>query len=160
MSRDELKAQLIGTFLAGVEAKWVCQKAEDFASWFGPSSCAHQGKISRGRNCVRSGGYTLLGFSGASSAALRRTSRHQAHRYRTGSGRWSLDRQDQRKQLSLREQGTPIEAIYGPLTQYRLRAWGYPWRSNYWMQRKMRIGVIFTPRGGVPARGIARPGAR
>src|SRR3546814_7110799 len=28
------------------------------------------------------------------------------------------------------------------------------------MQRKMRIGVIFTPRGGVPARGIARPGAR
>lgn len=125
LSRDELKAILIATFLAGVEEQWVTQKAAEFrlAYWkrlmrpAGLKSVAHE--IASGAQvtiCSASPRIVLKPFADALGIKLISTELEVVDGKLTGAISGSNCRCEA-KVLRL-------EAVYGPLENYRLRAWG------------------------------------
>lgn len=125
MSRDELKAQLISTFLTGVEAKWVGQKAEDFcrlvwAKLMRPAGLRSVAlELESGAEvtlCSASPALVLRPFADRLGIKLIGTELEVVDGRLTGRIAGNNCRCEN-KVLRL-------EAIYGPLTAYRLRAWG------------------------------------
>lgn len=125
MSRDELKAQLISTFLTGVEAKWVAQKAEEFCQLVWPKLMRPSGlrsvavELASGAEvtlCSASPALVLRPFAERLGIKLIGTELEVVNDRLTGKISGSNCRCEN-KVLRL-------AAIYGPLDQYRLRAWG------------------------------------
>ncbi|MGZ7458872.1 HAD family hydrolase [Pseudomonas sp. Ma2-10] len=125
MSRDELKAQLVSTFLTGVEAAWVRQQAENFCSryWLqlmrpsGVNSIAAE--IEAGAVvtlCSASPAVVLQPFADRLGIKLIGTELEVVDGLLTGRITGNNCRCEN-KVLRL-------EAVYGPLSQYRLKAWG------------------------------------
>jgi phosphatidylglycerophosphatase C len=125
LNRDELKAQLISTFLTGVEKEWVQQKAEDFskALWIrlmrptGLRSVATE--VESGAIvtlCSASPALVLQPFADRLGIKLIGTELEVIDGLLTGHITGNNCRCEN-KVLRL-------EAVYGPLSQYRLRAWG------------------------------------
>lgn len=125
MSRDELKAQLVSTFLTGVEADWVRQQAVNFcaAYWLqlmrpsGVNSIAAE--IEGGAVvtlCSASPALVLQPFADRLGIKLIGTELEVVDGLLTGRITGNNCRCEN-KVLRL-------EAVYGPLSQYRLKAWG------------------------------------
>lgn len=125
LSRDELKARLIATYLGGVEATWLSERAEAYCR-----SVWGYLLRSAGLRCVEaelaSGAEVTL--CSASPTLLLRPFAERLGVRLIGT---ELDVQDGR--LSGRILGgncrcenkvLRLEAVYGPLTRYQLRAWG------------------------------------
>ncbi|WP_256675966.1 HAD-IB family phosphatase [Pseudomonas sp. SCB32] len=125
LGRDELKACLIATFLSGIEAAWLSVRAEAY--------CRFAWRYllrSAGLHCVeaelRSGAVVTL--CSASPALLLRPFAE-----RLGVGLIATELEVQGSRLTGRIHGgncrcenkvLRLGAVYGPLTRYRLRAWG------------------------------------
>lgn len=125
MTRDELKSRLVSTFLTGVDAEWVSKKAVDFCavSWFqlmrpsGLSSVvAELESGSEVTLCSASPALILKPFADRLGIKLIGTELEVVAGVLTGRIAGNNCRCEN-KVLRL-------EAVYGPLTQYRLRAWG------------------------------------
>jgi len=125
ISRDELKAQLIGTFLTGVKVQWVQQKAEEFSKAFWPRLMRPSGlravatEVESGAVvtlCSASPALVLQPFADRLGIKLIGTELEVVDGLLTGRIAGSNCRCEN-KVLRL-------EAVYGPLNQYRLRAWG------------------------------------
>lgn len=125
MSRDELKAVLIATFLTGVEEAWVQQKAAEFRGVFwvrlmrpaGLQSVASE--VSSGAQvtiCSASPRIVLKPFAEKLGIELIATELEVVDGKLTGAISGSNCRCEA-KVLRL-------EAVYGPLEKFRLRAWG------------------------------------
>lgn len=125
MSRDELKAVLVASFLAGVEADWVERKAVEFRRVFwkrlmrpaGLRSVASE--IASGAQvtiCSASPRLVLQPFADQLGIKLIATELEVVDGTLTGNISGSNCRCEA-KVLRL-------EAVYGPLDQYKLRAWG------------------------------------
>ncbi|WP_437880004.1 HAD family hydrolase [Pseudomonas sp. LRF_L74] len=125
VSRDELKARLISTFLSGADAQWVAQRAEVFCQRAWP-------------RLMRPSGLTAVADELASGAEVTLCSASPALVLRPFAERLGikligteLEVVDGR--LTGRIAGNNcrcenkvlrLEAVYGELTDYRLRAWG------------------------------------
>lgn len=125
MSRDELKAQLIRTFMTGVDKAWVQQKAEEYckASWnklmrpAGLQSVADEiGSGAEVTLCSASPAIVLQPFADRLGIKLIGTELEVVDGVLTGRLTGNNCRCEN-KVLRL-------EAIYGDLGEYRLRAWG------------------------------------
>lgn len=125
MTRDELKAQLVSTFLTGVESEWVSKQAESFCSvyWLqlmrpsGLESIAAE--ITAGSQvtlCSASPALVLQPFAARLGVKLIGTELEVIDGLLTGRIAGNNCRCEN-KVLRL-------EAVYGPLSQYRLKAWG------------------------------------
>lgn len=125
MSRDELKAVLVATFLTGVEEAWVKRKAAEFrrAFWVrlmrpaGVQSVAAE--VASGALvtiCSASPRIVLMPFAQELGISLIGTELEVVEGKLTGALSGSNCRCEA-KVLRL-------EAVYGPLAQYKLRAWG------------------------------------
>ncbi|MFJ2548232.1 HAD-IB family hydrolase [Pseudomonas sp. NPDC087612] len=125
MSRDELKAVLVATFLTGVEEAWVKRKAAEFKAVFwvrlmrpaGLKSVAAE--IASGAQvtiCSASPRIVLMPFAEELGIKLIATELEVVEGKLTGAISGSNCRCEA-KVLRL-------EAVYGPLEKYRLRAWG------------------------------------
>lgn len=125
MDRDQLKAQLIRTFLTGVEATWVQQQAEAFCrrSWSrlmrpnGLQAVADELRSgARVTLCSASPALVLQPFATRLGVQLIGTELEVVDGVLTGHITGGNCR-CQNKVLRL-------ETVYGPLSQYRVRAWG------------------------------------
>lgn len=125
MTRDELKAHLISTFLTGVEASWLRSRSVAFCehSWSGlmrPSGLrAVESELASGAEvtlCSASPALVLQPFANRLGVKLIGTELEVIDDRLTGRINGNNCRCEH-KVLRL-------EAVYGPLTQYRLRAWG------------------------------------
>jgi phosphatidylglycerophosphatase C len=125
LNRDELKAQLISTFLTGVEKEWVQQKAEDFSKVFWTRLMRPAGLRSVATEvesgavvtlCSASPALVLQPFADRLGIKLIGTELEVIDGLLTGHITGNNCRCEN-KVLRL-------EAVYGPLSQYRLRAWG------------------------------------
>lgn len=125
MTRDELKAQLVSTFLTGVDAEWVQNKAVSFCGLFwlqlmrpsGLKSIAAE--IEAGSEvtlCSASPDLVLQPFADRLGVKLIGTKLEVIDGLLTGRIAGNNCRCEN-KVLRL-------EAVYGPLSQYRLKAWG------------------------------------
>lgn len=162
ISRDELKAQLIQTFLAGVKEQWVAQKAVVFKSQAWARLMRPQGVISVKQELASGAEVTICS---ASPALVLKPFAEQLGIKLIGTelevidgvltGRISGDNcRCEAKVLRL-------EAVYGVLTQYRMRAWGDTrgdhellaaaqdahWRHFHpaWQRGRLRIEKIYGP---------------
>ncbi|MFJ7141200.1 HAD family hydrolase [Pseudomonas protegens] len=125
VERDQLKAQLISTFLKGIEAAWLQQQAEAFClkSWtrlMRPSGLqAVAGELRSGALvtlCSASPALVLQPFATRLGVRLIGTELEVVDGVLTGRIAGHNCRCEN-KVLRL-------ESVYGPLSQYRLRAWG------------------------------------
>lgn len=125
MTRDELKARLISTFLTGVEAKWVGQKAEEFCHLIWPRLMRPSGlrsvaeELASGAEvtlCSASPALVLRPFASRLGIKLIGTELEVQDGLLTGR----ILGDNCRCENKVRR----LEAVYGPLTEYRLRAWG------------------------------------
>ncbi|WP_095163197.1 HAD family hydrolase [Pseudomonas sp. Irchel 3F5] len=125
VSRDELKAQLISTFLTGVEAQWVARKAEQFHELAWPRLMRPAGLLAVAAE--RESG-ALVTLCSASPALVLKPFAERLGIQLIGTELEVID-----GRLSGRIVGNNcrcenkvlrLEAVYGPLRQYRLRAWG------------------------------------
>ncbi|OEC37936.1 HAD family hydrolase [Pseudomonas sp. 1D4] len=125
MTRDELKAQLISTFLTGVEAKWVGQKAAEFCQLVWPMLMRPSGlrsvtsELTYGAEvtlCSASPALVLRPFADRLGIKLIATELEVLDGTLTGR---IVGNNCRCENKVLR-----LAAVYGPLTQYRLRAWG------------------------------------
>jgi len=125
MNRDELKAQLISTFLTGVEAKWVQEQAVNFCRVFWPQLMRPSGLQSVAAEvdagavvtlCSASPALVLQPFANRLGIKLIGTELEIVDGLLTGRMTGNNCRCEN-KVLRL-------EAVYGPLDQYRLKAWG------------------------------------
>ncbi|HFH4315010.1 HAD family hydrolase [Pseudomonas aeruginosa] len=125
MSRDELKAQLISTFLTGVEAKWVAQKAEEFCQMVWLKLMRPSGVRSVAAELASGAEVTLCSASPAlvlSPFAERLGIKLIGTELEVIEGR--LTGRISGSNCRCENKVLRLEAIYGPLAQYRLRAWG------------------------------------
>lgn len=125
MTRDELKAQLISTFLTGVETKWVGQKAEEFCDLVWTKLMRPSGLRSVALELQSGAEVTLCS---ASPALVLRPFANRLGVKLIGT---ELEVVDGRltgriigKNCRCENKVLRLEAVYGPLTEYRLRAWG------------------------------------
>lgn len=125
MTRDELKAQLISAFLTGVEAKWVSQQASEFCYFVWPKLMRPSGLRSVAAELTSGAEVTLC--SASPTLVL------HPFAERLGIKLIGTDLEVVDGTLTGRISGNNcrcenkvlrLEAVYGPLTQYRLRAWG------------------------------------
>jgi HAD superfamily hydrolase (TIGR01490 family) len=125
MSRDELKAQLISTFLSGVEARWVQEQAVNFCGVIWPRLMRPSGLKSVAAEvdagavvtlCSASPALVLQPFADRLGIKLIGTDLEVVGGLLTGRMTGNNCRCEN-KVLRL-------EAVYGPLGQYRLKAWG------------------------------------
>lgn len=125
MSRDELKAQLVSTFLTGVEAEWVHKQAVNFCGMFWLQLMRPSGlrsiaaEIEAGSEvtlCSASPALVLQPFADRLGVKLIGTELEVVDGLLTGRITGNNCRCEN-KVLRL-------EAVYGPLSQYRLKAWG------------------------------------
>ncbi|UCZ84940.1 HAD-IB family hydrolase [Pseudomonas sp. L5B5] len=125
VDRDQLKARLINTFLKGVEAAWVQQQAEAFCqrSWqrlMRPAGLlAVAEEIHSGAQvtlCSASPSLVLQPFARRLGIALIGTELEVVNGVLTGH---IVGNNCRCENKVLR-----LEGVYGPLDQYRLRAWG------------------------------------
>ena len=125
LNRDELKAQLISTFLTGVEEEWVQQKAEDFSKVFWTRLMRPAGlravatEVESGAVvtlCSASPALVLQPFADRLGIKLIGTELEVVDGLLTG---YITGNNCRCENKVLR-----LEAVYGPLSQYRLRAWG------------------------------------
>lgn len=125
MSRDELKAQLISTFLTGVQAKWVQEQAVKFCALYWPRLMRPAGllavaaEVEAGAEvtlCSASPALVLQPFAERLGIKLIGTELEVVDGLLTGRITGNNCRCEN-KVLRL-------EAVYGPLSQYRLKAWG------------------------------------
>lgn len=125
MTRDELKAHLISAFLTGADAQWVSGRAQAFSErhWEGlmrPSglrAVAHE--LASGAEvtlCSASPALVLRPFADRLGIKLIATELEQVDGQLTGNIAGNNCRCEN-KVLRL-------EAVYGPLDEFRLRAWG------------------------------------
>lgn len=125
MTRDELKAALIATFLAGVKVEWVEAKAVEFRAAFwtrlmrpaGLKSVAAE--IESGAQvtiCSASPRIVLKPFAHKLGIKLIATELEERDGYFTGN----ISGNNCRCEAKV----VRLEAVYGRLDQYRLRAWG------------------------------------
>lgn len=125
MTRDELKAQLVSTFLTGVDAEWVSKQAENFCGVFWlqlmrPSGLASVAtEIEAGSEvtlCSASPALVLKPFADRLGVKLIGTELEVVDGLLTGriSG----------NNCRCENKVLRLEAVYGPLSQYRLKAWG------------------------------------
>ncbi|WP_277594294.1 HAD family hydrolase [Pseudomonas chlororaphis] len=168
MSRDELKAQLVSTFLAGVEAKWVGQKAEDFCQSVWPKLMRPSGLRSVAAEMASGAEVTLCS---ASPVLVLRPFADRLGIKLIGTELEVIDGRLTGKisgnNCRCENKVLRLEAIYGPLTQYRLRAWGDTrgdhellaaaqdahWRHFHpvWRRSRPRFSKAGSP-GSVPPR--------
>lgn len=159
MTRDELKAVLIASFLKGVNVEWVEQRASEFrkAYWSRlmrpaglQSVAAEVGSGAQVTICSASPRLVLKPFADELGIKLIATELEVADGKLTGRISGSNCRCEA-KVLRL-------EAVYGPLEKFRLRAWGDTrgdhellaaaqephWRHFHprWQRGRMRIGTI------------------
>lgn len=125
LSRDELKAHLISTFLAGVEAEWIQQKAAEFSRMFWARLMRPSGlqsvaaEIDSGAVvtlCSASPSLILQPFADRLGIKLIGTELEVVNGRLTGK----ISGNNCRCEAKVLR----LEAIYGPLAHYRLRAWG------------------------------------
>jgi HAD superfamily hydrolase (TIGR01490 family) len=125
VSRDELKARLIKSFLTGVEAQWVARKAEEFCVLYWSrlmrpaalqSVAAEVEKGAIVTLCSASPAMVLQPFAERLKVQLIGTNLEIIDGRLTGLIEGSNCRCDSKV--------TRLENIYGPLTQFRVRAWG------------------------------------
>ncbi|PCR97544.1 HAD-IB family hydrolase [Pseudomonas fluorescens] len=125
MSRDELKAQLISRFLSGVDAEWVSQQAAKYCAAFWTRLMRPTGlmaiasEISAGSQvtlCSASPALVLQPFADRLGIKLIGTELEVIDGKLTGriSG----------NNCRCENKVLRLEAVYGPLTEYRLKAWG------------------------------------
>lgn len=125
LTRDELKATLIAAFLTGVRADWVEQKALEFRAVFWtrlmrPAGLKSvQSELESGALvtiCSASPSLVLKPFADHLGIKLISTELEVENGILTGRISGSNCRCEVKVQR--------LEAVYGPLEQYRLRAWG------------------------------------
>lgn len=125
MNRDQLKAHLVSTFLTGVEAKWLQQQAEIFCTVFWtrlmrpsglPSLAAEVEAGAVVTLCSASPALVLQPFADRLGVKLIGTELEVVDGLLTGRITGNNCRCEN-KVLRL-------EAVYGPLSQYQLKAWG------------------------------------
>lgn len=125
VDRDQLKAQLISTFLTGVEAAWLQQRAEAFCqqAW---NRLMRPAGLQAVAQELRSG--ALVTLCSASPALVL-----QPFATRLGISLIGTELEVVDGILSGRITGNNcrcqnkvlrLESVFGPLNQYRLRAWG------------------------------------
>ncbi|MHA6162030.1 HAD family hydrolase [Pseudomonas sichuanensis] len=125
MSRDELKAQLVRTFLSGVQAQWLTHKAELFCLRAWPRLMRPTGlhavaaELASGAQvtlCSASPALVLQPFAERLGVKLIGTELEVLDGRLTGriSG----------NNCRCEHKVLRLTAEYGPLTEYRLRAWG------------------------------------
>ncbi|MBT2374021.1 HAD-IB family hydrolase [Pseudomonas fluorescens] len=125
MSRDELKAQLIRTFMTGVEKAWVQRKAEEYCQAYWPKLMRPAGlqsvadEVKSGAVvtlCSASPALVLQPFADRLGIKLIGTELEVVDGVLTGKLTGNNCRCEN-KVLRL-------ETVYGDLGEYRLRAWG------------------------------------
>lgn len=125
MSRNELKVQLISTFLAGVEAKWVGQKAEDYCQSVWPKLMRPSELQSVAAEIASGAEVTLCS---ASPALVLRPFAERLGIKLIGTELEVVDGRLTGRVIGdncrCENKVLRLEAIYGLLIQYRLRAWG------------------------------------
>ena len=125
LTRDELKARLVSTFLTGVDADWVSEQAETFCEVFwlqlmrpsGLTSVANE--IEAGSEvtlCSASPALVLRPFAKRLGIKLIGTELEVVDGRLTG--------QIAGNNCRCENKVLRLEAVYGPLSQYRLKAWG------------------------------------
>ncbi len=125
LRRDELKAHLIKTFLTGVSAEWIQQKAEEFSKAFWNRLMRPSGlravatEVQSGAIvtlCSASPALVLQSFADRLGIQLIGTELEIVDGFLTGH---IIGHNCRCENKVLR-----LEATYGPLNQYWLRAWG------------------------------------
>ena len=125
LTRDELKAQLICTFLTGVEAKWIQDQAVNFCGLFWQHLMRPSGiksvaaEVEAGAVvtlCSASPALVLQPFADRLGIKLIGTQLEVIDGLLTGR----ISGNNCRCQYKVLR----LEAEYGPLDQYRLKAWG------------------------------------
>ncbi|MBD8491931.1 HAD-IB family hydrolase [Pseudomonas syringae] len=125
VSRDELKARLIKAFLSGVEVEWVQQQAEAFCeAWWDrlmrpaalESVAAEIDKGAIVTLCSASPEIVLQPFANRLKVELIGTNLEIIDGKLTGLIAGSNCRRDSKV--------ARLEGVYGPLNQFRVRAWG------------------------------------
>ncbi|WP_277964280.1 HAD family hydrolase [Pseudomonas sp. RIT-To-2] len=125
LSRDELKATLIASFLTDVEVSWLEQKAGQFRAHF-------WGRLMRPAGVAavaaeRASGAQVTLCSASPSLVLKPFAEHLGIRLiatelEVANGR--LTGRISGSNCRCETKVLRLEAVYGPLSQYRLRAWG------------------------------------
>ncbi len=125
VTRDELKGRLIKAFLTGVEEQWVRQKAEEFCERYWsrlmrPAALESvAAEIEKGAIvtlCSASPEMILQPFADRLKVELIGTNLEVVDGKLTGLIEGSNCRCDSKV--------ARLEGVYGPLTQFRVRAWG------------------------------------
>ncbi|WP_024693291.1 HAD-IB family hydrolase [Pseudomonas syringae] len=125
LTRDELKGRLIKAFLSGVEVQWLQQKAEAFCKshWkrlMRPAALESiAAEIEKGAIvtlCSASPAMVLQPFADRLKVELIGTNLEVIDGKLTGLIEGSTCRCDSKV--------ARLESVYGPLTQFRVRAWG------------------------------------
>ncbi|VVO16734.1 HAD family hydrolase [Pseudomonas fluorescens] len=125
MTRDELKAHLVSSFLTGVSAEWVQRQAETFCMVFWTRLMRPSGLLSLAAEieagavvtlCSASPALVLQPFADRLGVKLIGTELEVVDGLLTGRITGNNCRCEN-KVLRL-------EAVYGPLSQYQLKAWG------------------------------------
>ncbi|WNW11776.1 HAD family hydrolase [Pseudomonas sp. DTU_2021_1001937_2_SI_NGA_ILE_001] len=125
VTRDELKARLIKAFLSGVEARWVEEQAQAFCdAWWERlmrptalvSVAAELEKGAIVTLCSASPEIVLQPFANRLGVELIGTSLEVIDGKLTGLIEGTNCRRDSKV--------SRLEGVYGPLSQFRVRAWG------------------------------------
>ncbi|MGC5703020.1 HAD-IB family hydrolase [Pseudomonas sp. NFXW11] len=125
VDRDQLKAQLIGHFLTGVEAAWLQQQAQAYCEQFWTRLMRPNGLLgvadelrsgARVTLCSASPALVLQPFAKRLGVELIGTELEVVDGVLSGR---ILGHNCRCENKVLR-----LEGVYGPLSQYRLRAWG------------------------------------
>jgi HAD superfamily hydrolase (TIGR01490 family) len=125
ISRDELKARLVRAFLTGVQTAWVQTKADEFCTLFWPRLMRPAGlhcvamEISAGATvtlCSASPALVLRPFADRLGVSLIATELEEVDGFLTGN----ILGNNCRCVFKVMR----LEEKYGPLTAFRVRAWG------------------------------------
>ncbi|KAF1052985.1 MAG: hypothetical protein GAK43_01648 [Stenotrophomonas maltophilia] len=125
MTRDELKAHLISAFLTGVEARWLEQKADEFCARAWSRLMRPTGLQAVASELASGAEVTLCSASPAlvlGPFARRLGIKLIATELEVVDGR--LTGRIQGNNCRCENKVLRLEAVYGPLIKYRLRAWG------------------------------------
>lgn len=162
ISRDELKALLIQTFLAGVKEAWVAQKAVEFKQVYWTRLMRPKGVVSVAQELASGAEVTICS---ASPALVLKPFAEQLGIKLIGTELEVVDGvltgQISGNNCRCEAKVLRLEAVYGLLTQYRMRAWGDTrgdhelldaaqdahWRHFHpaWRRGKLRIEKIYGP---------------